>query len=74
MLLLGAMAQRVAAICGRVSSQEARDLCIDPLTFTYHGCRQFRVFKEATTYGRIRARNWLTVPSRHAVYPFCDGK
>ena len=24
---------------------------------------QFRAFKESTTYGRIRTRNWLTVPS-----------
>ena len=27
------------------------------------GCHQFRAFKESTTYGRIRTRNWLTVPS-----------
>ena len=33
-------------------------------------CHQFRAFKESTTYGRIRTRNWLTVPSRHAVSPF----
>ena len=26
-------------------------------------CHQFRAFKESTTYGRIRTRNWLTVPS-----------
>ena len=26
-------------------------------------CHQFRAFKESTTYGRIRRRNWLTVPS-----------
>ena len=28
-------------------------------------CHQFRAFKESTTYGRIRTRNWLTVPSHH---------
>ncbi len=37
-------------------------------------CHQFRAFKESTTYGRIRTRNWLTVPSHHAVSPFCAGK
>ena len=37
-------------------------------------CHQFRAFKESTTYGRIRRRNWLTVPSHHAVSPFCAGK
>ena len=38
-----------------------------------HG-HQFRASKESTTYGRVRRGNWLTVPSRHAVSPFCAGK
>ena len=33
-------------------------------------CHQFRAFKESTTYGRIRTRNWLTVPS----YPTPAGR
>ena len=34
-------------------------------------CHQFRAFKESTTYGRIRTRNWLTVPdfSRPSLLP-----
>ena len=32
-------------------------------------CHQFRAFKESTTYGRIRTRNWLTVPRRYAISP-----
>ena len=37
-------------------------------------CSQFRAFKESTTYGRIRTRNWLTVAGHHAVSPFCAAK
>ncbi len=33
-------------------------------------CYRIRASKESTNYGRVRTRNCLTVPSRHAVSPF----
>ena len=55
------------------SPQEARDLCIDPLTFTYHGCRQFRAFEKSTGYGDVRTRNCATVAGHRPVSLFCAG-
>ena len=51
--------------------QEAPDLCIDPLTFTYHGCPHFSPNLPLPRAARIPIDTEATVHKRHQNRPEC---